>query len=318
MATYKSEILIGGESVWSTEESVSKRTVQLDVSRFTGKKNLKFKLTKKTDDTPVPPGPPPIDPDPDAHWWVFPDAAIPPNTTQRLYTASNTGLDLEQFTFAVCVKPKDVYDTRFLLIGQEQVAPFASGFSHHARTIQPFADWFNLQGVTSSNGAWPGAGNRCTQVGFYNTVPNPADDERWVLAYTYAYSGVPGNNSPSHFYQNAAAPPTSGRATVVQNLSPGPPFGTTHPAEFFGAVGGGQSFYGNVHWMAIYDWPLSVIPNDDLDDLYDRIIFPFDLAGLVYYVDFSQMPAASITPQIDTLGVGDLFVDNWTNITRGP
>lgn len=268
--------------------------------------------------TPPTPGPPPIDPDPDAHWWVFPDAAIPPNTTQRLYTAPNTGLDLKQFTFVVCVKPKDVYDTRFLTIGQEQVAPFASNISHLARTVQPFGDWYNLEGMTSSNGAFPAGGNRCTQVGFYNTPANPADDERWVLGYTYLYSGAPGNNSLGYFYQRAPAPPTLGRSTVVQNLSPGPPFGTTHPAEFFGSAVGGLSFYGNVHWLAIYDWTLSTNPSDEFDDLYDLSIFPFDLAGLVYYVDFSQMPAAKITPQIDTLGVGDLFVENWANITRGP
>lgn len=72
MATYKSEILIGGESVWDTTTSVDKQTVQLDVSRFTGRKDLKFKMTKTGGDTPVPPVPVDVD----ACWWEFYTRAI--------------------------------------------------------------------------------------------------------------------------------------------------------------------------------------------------------------------------------------------------
>lgn len=45
-AEWKVEILIDNEVVWSATTSKSKRLASFDVSRFTGRRNLKFRLTR--------------------------------------------------------------------------------------------------------------------------------------------------------------------------------------------------------------------------------------------------------------------------------
>jgi len=45
-ASWKVEILIEGEVVWSATTSIPKQEVAFDVSRFTGRKDLKFRLTR--------------------------------------------------------------------------------------------------------------------------------------------------------------------------------------------------------------------------------------------------------------------------------
>jgi hypothetical protein len=52
MADYRAEILIDDEVVWSSETEVAQQTITIDVSEYTDKHDVKFRIVKLTDESP--------------------------------------------------------------------------------------------------------------------------------------------------------------------------------------------------------------------------------------------------------------------------
>ena len=194
MATYKSEILIGGESVWGTQDSVSKRTVQLDVSRFTGRKELKFKI-ERLPDSPTPPPPPPSCPATEPDFWTFDGAG---DYLKLLYTDPavadfNPAMNSNDFSVAGMIKPADVMGTNRGIL---------------TKTVSPEVCWAYANKCGWS--LYHAAANirfQTSQTGAGSTIISQGGLAAGVKSFVgavYHYNGVPGANSYGKVWCDAA------------------------------------------------------------------------------------------------------------------
>lgn len=242
------------------------------------------------------------DSNPEASWWYWPDPTVLANNNQRMFTDENTGLNLDDFTFMTCVDSVTVLDGCNLYFhGMEDINTLLA----HGMWF----DTFDLYGATSDDGNHPPI-TRYSLLPLHGWLANA----KTLFGYSYEYKGAPLTNECYMYMRNVL---TNVGTTSLVLTCEGPPFNSSYPIQVYGlpaAPLATHSVYGKTYWFAIYK--KSMLVSTEYENVYNKNVMPYDLPDLVYYVDFSQTPAPTITPNIDILGIGDLGVHNWANVVH--
>lgn len=244
------------------------------------------------------------DANPKNSWWNWPDPAIVANNYQRLYTKENAALDLDDFT-VVTVLRSPVGTTPSTRAPAFASYSFSNDGFYRERSWRMENYAGNWQGWISNDGATPLEILKCTGVG------SGQADEDFMMGMGYHFNN-PGSDSDGFLYWNQ---PTTGKKTDTSTIMEGPPGSTTYPLNILGVgwtTWKTRCWWGQSYWWALYTRKLS---ETEFDNLYSGATMPYDVSDIGLYIDFSQMPAATITPNIDNLSLGDLYVHNWANIT---
>lgn len=260
-----------------------------------------FHLDEGPPPQPHPSPPAPYDDDPLENWWWFPDPGVPQNFNQRLETSLNVGLNLSKFTCIAMIRPAVIPSDR---------QPFMTYYGIDGNNLEP--SWAHFQETAGWHARFSNDG--ASWGGNYLYVHQRGVADKDILTgFNYEFT-TPGNNSDGFLYWQQT---DTGKWTDAETNLEGPLYGTNYRLQMFGLSYSGvptRSMYGRVYWFALLDDAL--LSESDFDDIWSGATKIYDYNPDLY-VDFSQEPAAVITPNIDNLGIGDLSVHNWGNIVKG-
>jgi hypothetical protein len=238
-------------------------------------------------------------------WWWWPDPTQVANHTQRLYTGAPIALNLQEFTEVVMLRPLPQPTTNDPAISHYGGVPMM-GFCVINQSWHFDVNVGNWEAWTSNDNNTPTNKLQVTPVNV-----NVADTDT-MLAFAYKYIAPFGETSEGLLYINQ-----TGQIAETDSDSDldGPPAATVQRKQIFGCENT-ACLYGRSYWYAIITRKLTLA---ELNDYHTGVKSIEDDPDLDFYIDFTQTPAATIVPNIDNLGIGNINVHNWANIIKnGP